>query len=519
MVDPRRLGDRGADRRRRPAAPQPLPGHRPRRSCWGFSTSSSPRARGRRAVPRRADHRLGRRAPLGRRLVAGARRRGDRRAGAGTCARGARCSRPRRPRHGGAGAMVLTGRGAEQHTDGTDTVRRRSTSRSRSGLPGRSARATAASPARATGRAVASTARSATSCPGYRRIDGPRGPRHVAAVWGVEPGRPARAQGVPAVELLALARRRGAALLVHGSNPVVSAPDADARARSGWRHLDLLVVVRLRAQRDAELADVVLPVTQWAEEEGTMTSLEGRVLRRREAVDPPARCAASSRCSPTWPSGSAARRLGDDPADGLRRAAAAQRRRPRRLLRAQPRPAGRREAPGWHWPAAGPTPGRRGCSRDRFAHRRRPRPVVPVERRRTGRRPARDAPVYLVTGRVLAQYQSGAQTRRVPSCVEAAPRPVRRDPPQLARRLGIADGRRRARHLGRGDGRTAPPGSPPTIRPGHGVHAVPLGRRGSANAAHQRRDRPGLRDARVQGVRGDSRCRAAERRRWRSTSR
>ncbi len=31
----------------------------------------------------------------------------------------------------------------------------------------------------------------------------------------------------------------------------------------------------------AALADVVLPVTQWAEETGTMTNLEGRVILRR----------------------------------------------------------------------------------------------------------------------------------------------------------------------------------------------------------------------------------------------
>ena len=31
----------------------------------------------------------------------------------------------------------------------------------------------------------------------------------------------------------------------------------------------------------------MLPVAQWAEEEGTMTNLEGRVLRRRRALDPP----------------------------------------------------------------------------------------------------------------------------------------------------------------------------------------------------------------------------------------
>ena len=51
--------------------------------------------------------------------------------------------------------------------------------------------------------------------------------------------------------------------------------------------LDLLVVCDVVASETAEMADVVLPVTQWAEEDGTMTSLEGRVLRRRRAVDPP----------------------------------------------------------------------------------------------------------------------------------------------------------------------------------------------------------------------------------------
>ena len=37
----------------------------------------------------------------------------------------------------------------------------------------------------------------------------------------------------------------------------------------------------------AARADVVLPVTQWAEEEGTMTNLEGRVLYRRRVRRPP----------------------------------------------------------------------------------------------------------------------------------------------------------------------------------------------------------------------------------------
>ena len=52
--------------------------------------------------------------------------------------------------------------------------------------------------------------------------------------------------------------------------------------------LDFLVVVDFFLSETAELADVVLPAAQWAEEDGTMTNLEGRVILRRRAFDPPA---------------------------------------------------------------------------------------------------------------------------------------------------------------------------------------------------------------------------------------
>ncbi len=51
--------------------------------------------------------------------------------------------------------------------------------------------------------------------------------------------------------------------------------------------LDLVVVCDFIPSETAMLADYILPVTQWAEEEGTMTGLEGRVLRRRKAVEAP----------------------------------------------------------------------------------------------------------------------------------------------------------------------------------------------------------------------------------------
>ena len=54
--------------------------------------------------------------------------------------------------------------------------------------------------------------------------------------------------------------------------------------------------------------------------------------------------------------------------------------------------------------------------------------------------PDADYPVLLTTGRVLAQYQSGAQTRRVAELNAAAPGPFVQLHPLLADRLGVAEG-------------------------------------------------------------------------------
>jgi assimilatory nitrate reductase catalytic subunit len=54
--------------------------------------------------------------------------------------------------------------------------------------------------------------------------------------------------------------------------------------------------------------------------------------------------------------------------------------------------------------------------------------------------PDEDYPLYLTTGRVLAQYQSGTQTRRVPSLVQAEPDPFVEMHPQIAAAFGIRQG-------------------------------------------------------------------------------
>ena len=74
--------------------------------------------------------------------------------------------------------------------------------------------------------------------------------------------------------------------MVLGSNVAVSAPHGN-NIRHRLQSLDFLVVSDFFLSETAQLADVVLPSAQWAEEEGTMTNLEGRVIRRRRAFEPP----------------------------------------------------------------------------------------------------------------------------------------------------------------------------------------------------------------------------------------
>ena len=79
---------------------------------------------------------------------------------------------------------------------------------------------------------------------------------------------------------------------------------------------------------------------------------------------------------------------------------------------------------------------------ERFAHPDGRARLVPVEPCGPSDDLRPDAPVYLVTGRVLAQYQSGAQTRRVPDLATTAPGPFVELHPRLAGRLDIEDGDR-----------------------------------------------------------------------------
>ena len=75
-------------------------------------------------------------------------------------------------------------------------------------------------------------------------------------------------------------------MIIDGENTLVSDPDR-AHCEHALNSLDHLVVIDIFLTETAELADVVLPATAFAETDGVCVNTERRVQRLRSAVTPP----------------------------------------------------------------------------------------------------------------------------------------------------------------------------------------------------------------------------------------
>ncbi|WP_306187013.1 MULTISPECIES: molybdopterin oxidoreductase family protein [unclassified Streptomyces] len=365
-------------------------------------------------------------------------------------------------------AMVLTARGPEQQAKGTDTVGAWINLCLATGRVGRPLSGYGCLTGQGNGQGGREHGQKADQLPGYRKLTDPAARRHVAEVWGVDPDS-LPGPGRSAYELLDALGTDIRTLLLMGSNPVVSAPRA-AHVEERLRSLDFLAVCDVVLSETAALADVVLPVTQWAEETGTTTNLEGRVLLRRRALTPPdgvrsdlevlhelAARLGVEKGFPTDPeevfeelrrasaggpadySGITYRRLAEEngvfwpcPAPPEPAGAPASSSAPAPASPSAPAPA----------PASGSDvhPGTPRLFLDRFATEDGRARFVPVSHRPSAEEPDEEYPVLLTTGRVVSQYQSGAQTRRVDELNAAAPGPFVELHPRLAARLGATEG-------------------------------------------------------------------------------
>ena len=336
-------------------------------------------------------------------------------------------------------AMIISARGPEQQSQGVSNSLAYINVALALGLPGRPFSGFGTLTGQGNGQGGREHGQKADQLPGYRSIDDPDARRHIARVWGVDERDIPRA-GKSAYELIDACGTHVHALFVMGSNLVVSAPDT-RRVEKRLAALDTLVVCDFFLSETAQLADIVLPAAQWAEQDGTVTNLEGRVIRRRRATALP---------------GSVRTDL-----DILTSLAVALKK-PRGFHGMTPRAAFDElrvasrggiadysgityerldETDGVFWPCPSDDhPGTMRLFAERFH--------TPSGRARFHATPhgeiadPRDAefPLLLTTGRVLAHYQSGTQTRRVDKLCDVVNEPLAELHPATATRAGVPDG-------------------------------------------------------------------------------
>lgn len=336
--------------------------------------------------------------------------------------------------------MVFTARGVEQHADGHMAVRNFLNLVLATGKIGREGCGYGAVTGQGNGQGGREHGQKADQLPGYRLIENPEDRAYVAGVWGIPPEE-LPGKGVSAYEMMELVHERKIkGLFVMGSNPIVSNPNATL-VEEALPRLDFLVVADLFLSETAKLADVVLPVTSYLENEGTMTNLEGRVLLRRAGR------AAPGEALHDW-------RILRELADRLGRGAFFRFDCAEEIFD-ELRLASRggiadyygitydrlAKEEGVYWPCPSPDhPGTPRLFDETFAHPDGLAIFQPVDSRSPAEMPSEDYPLTMTNGRLLSHYLTGVQTRRSPSLAAREIENVVEIHPRAAERYRLEDG-------------------------------------------------------------------------------
>lgn len=286
--------------------------------------------------------------------------------------------------------------------------------------------------------------------PGGRDISNPEHRAHVAKVWGVNPN-DLPGPGVDVYELFRkIDRGEVKGLLSICFNPLVSLPD-NRFIQGALDKLEFYVAIDFFLNETARHADLVLPGSLHEEDEGTVTQIEGRVIKINKAVDPP------GEARQDW-------RIIQDLAAALGRPHGFTFGEPREIFDELRRasqggtadysgityeklennngvfwPCYAEDHPGtprlfepgsWNPVANGAGPFYFQDGKARFNVVEYAPPAEDVDD---------EYPIILTTGRVISHFLSGTQTRRIGPLVDQYPEPLVEMHPQLAERLGICN--------------------------------------------------------------------------------
>lgn len=333
--------------------------------------------------------------------------------------------------------IVLTARGLEQQVNGVENTLNFINLALITGKVGRKGCGYGAVTGQANGQGGREHGQKADQLPGYRLIEDPEAREHVAAVWGIDPDE-LPGKGVSAYEMLQkIGQGEIKAMIVLGSNPLVSSPN-NAKVREALKKLELLVVVDMFETETAQYAHWLLPSTSFLEAEGTLTNLEGRVFHRPQALAVPGNCKQDyvfiCELAEALGRGQYFQYEGVEGVfNELARASAGGKADYSgitydRLKREK----------GLFWPVpSNDHPGSPMLFKESFYHADGKARMFGITPKMPSEPIDSEYPFILTTGRLGNHYLSGAQTRRSPALNKKAPVPVAEIHPWLAGRIGL----------------------------------------------------------------------------------
>ena len=348
-------------------------------------------------------------------------------------------------------SFLLHARGIEHHTHGVQNCLGAINIVMASGRIGREGCGYATITGQGNGQGGREHGQKCDQLPGGRDIDNPEHRAHVAKVWGVDPGELPHS-GVDCYEIfrkIDSGEIRG--LLSICFNPKVSLPDNHFVERM-LNKLDFYVAIDFFLNETAQHANIVLPGSLQEEDEGVVTQIEGRVIKINKAVEAPGAAREDWRIIQDI-----AHKLGRDRGftfsgpreifEELRRASAGgvadyagitYERLEREYGVFWPCPSEDHSGTPRLFEEGSWNPIAKGKGRFYFPDGKARFVVAPYTP------PAEDVddeyPVILTSGRVVSQFLSGTQTRRIGPLVDQYPEPLIEMHPHLAKKLGIADG-------------------------------------------------------------------------------
>src|SRR5688500_17047050 len=355
-------------------------------------------------------------------------------------------------------SFLLHARGIEHHTHGVQNCLGAINMVLASGRIGREGCGYATITGQGNGQGGREHGQKCDQLPGARDLGNPEHRAYVAGVWGMDPDQLPQA-GVDAYEMFRRVDRgeiRG--LLSICFNPKVSLPDNNFIKRC-LEKLEFYVAIDFFLNETAAHADIILPGSLQEEDEGVVTQIEGRVIKINKAVEPP------GDAKQDW-------RIIQDIAKALGRERGFTFNEPREIFN-ELRVASKGgiadysgityekivKQYGVFWPCpsddhpgtprlfepGSSNPIAKGSGPFYFPDGKARFNVAPYTP------PAEDTdteyPLMLTTGRVVSQFLSGTQTRRIGPLVDQYPEPLVEMHPQLAQTLGIANGDRKSTRL------------------------------------------------------------------------